>query len=109
MKDSIRVGPRKTAFREFWLSLTGTPWFVVSARPLESTRTRVSEAAAGLKLSGGVPEPTFGDGLVSVSVLPATRGSGGSTLWPTAGESPESSEGFAALNGNAAASASVPA
>src|SRR3977135_4518373 len=101
MKSSIRVGPRNPAFREFWLSLTGTPWFVVSARPLESTRTRFSEAAAGLKLSWGVPEPTFGDGVISVSVLPASRGSGGSTHWPVAGDwpSPVNSEGFAALNG----------
>src|ERR1700738_3032649 len=98
MKSSSRAGPRKPAFREFWLSLTGTAWFVVSARPLESTRTRFSESEAGLKLNGGLPEPTLGDGLVSVSVLASTLGSGGSTLWPTAGDRPlpGNSEGLAA-------------
>ena len=39
----------------------------------------------GLKLICGLPLPTFGEALVSVSVLPETRGCGGSTVWPAAG------------------------
>jgi hypothetical protein len=30
MKSSSKVDPRGPAFSEFWLSLSGTPWFVVS-------------------------------------------------------------------------------
>ena len=40
--------PAETALSEFWLSATGTPWFVVSTRPPESTRTRSSGPLAGL-------------------------------------------------------------
>ena len=76
------MGPRRPALSEFWLSATGTPWFVVSTRPPESTRTRSSGPLPGLKLTCGLPLPTFGEAFVSVSVLPPTIGCGGSTACP---------------------------
>ena len=110
MKSSSSAGPRSPALSEFWLSATGTPWLVVSTRPPESTRTRSSGPLPGLKLACGLPLPTFTDALVSVSVLPVTIGCGGSTVWPVAGWRPRPEfDGFAALKGNAAATASVPA
>src|SRR4030095_2396509 len=111
MKSSSSAGPRNPALSEFWLSAIGTPWLVVRTRPLESVRTRSSEALPGLKLICGLPAPTFCEALISVGVIPATTGCGGSTACPTEGlraRSPNSL-GFAALNGNAEATASVPA
>src|SRR3984885_6243436 len=110
MKSSSSVGPRRPALREFWLSATFTPWLVVSARPPESTRTRSSEAVVGLEPAVGLPEPSLGDALLSLSVLPLTAGSDGLNELPVAatGGAPNS-DGLAALKGNFAARASVPA
>src|SRR4030095_13441008 len=111
MKSSSSAGPRKPALSEFWLSAMGTPWFVVRTRPPESVRTRSSDALPGLKLICGLPLPTFCEALISVSVRAETSGCGGATAWPTAGSRARSlnSLGFAALKGNAEATASVPA
>jgi len=64
-----------------------------------------------LKLICGLPLPTFGEAFVSVSVLPETRGCGGSTVWPAAGVRAASpnSLGLAALKGNCDATSSVAA
>src|SRR5688572_15699272 len=89
----------------------GTPWLVVSGRPLESTRTRSSGPTVGLKLICGLPLPTFADPWLSVMVLAPISGSDGSTAWPVAGRAAAApnSVGLAALKANAAATASVPA
>src|SRR5690242_12020688 len=89
----------------------GTPWLVVSARSLESTRTRSSDPLPGLKLIGGLPLPAFGEALVSVRVLLPTMGWGGTTAWPVAGSRAASpnSAGLPALNGIAPARRSAPA
>ena len=85
---------------------------VVSARPPESTRTRSSGPLAGLKLICGLPLPTFSRrvGLGERAAadhrmrrLDSLAGCVGSRA-----ASPNS-DGFAALYGNAAATASVPA
>src|SRR5687768_5265473 len=111
MKSSSSVGPRSPALSEFWLSAIGTPWLVVSTRPPESTRTRSSGPTVGLKLTCGLPRPTFSDAFTSVSVLPPTIGCGGSTACPCGGAIAASpnSPGLAALCGIADASASAPA
>src|SRR5689334_1977353 len=106
MKSPSRAGPRRPLLSEFWLSPTFTPWLVVSSRPPESTRTRLSDAAAGLKPCGGAPEPAFGEALCSVSVLELTAGSVDCALAPVAAES-ENSDVFAALNGNCPATPST--
>src|SRR5687768_9158875 len=110
MKSSSSDGPRSPALSEFWLSPIVTPWFVVSARPDESTRTRSSASLAGLNPAvAGLP--LLPVALRSDSVLAPTLGSGGSTLCPGCGVRDASpySLGFAALNGNASATISVAA
>src|SRR6186713_2050545 len=102
MKSSSNAGPRRPAFREFWLSATGTPWLVVSTRLAESARTRSSGPFAGLNPTGGAPDPTFVEGLLSLSVLPSVAGSRGSRCAPGFGlraASPYSSAllGFAGI------------
>ena len=86
MKSSSSVGPRRPAFSEFWLSATGTPWLVVSARPVESTRTRSSERASGFcadrrrrRCRSSRSRST------SVTVLAPTIGSAGLTDAPAGG------------------------
>ena len=71
----------------------------------------IERAVGGLKLICGLPLPTFGEAFVSVSVLPETRGCGGSTVWPAAGVRAASpnSLGLAALKGNCDATSSVAA
>ena len=63
MKSSSSAGPRRPAFSEFWLSATGTPWLVVSARSPESTRTRSSGAVRGIEPGGGAPDPDLRRGI----------------------------------------------
>ncbi len=82
MKSSIRVGPRRPALSEFWLSATATPMLVVSIWPLESTRARSSDSLPGLWPGTGLPSPTFGDVASSLTVLAASIGSCGSTGLP---------------------------
>ena len=84
MKSSINVGPRRPALRELWLSPTATPWFVVRARPVESTLTRVKESFVGFD-PGSAGAPDFGVALTSLSVLPVTVRLGGSTCCPSLG------------------------
>src|SRR5688500_6243557 len=112
MKSSSRVGPRSPALSECWLSATGTPWFVVSVRLDESTRTRSRGPMVLFAPTTGEPLPVFSEPLVSVTVLDPTIGSSGLTDVPTGGASSGSlpySSGLLALNGVAAARASVPA
>jgi hypothetical protein len=59
MKSSSSVGPRSPAFSECWLSATGTPWFVLRARAVESTRTRSSGRTSGFWAMFGEPLPVF--------------------------------------------------
>jgi hypothetical protein len=72
--------------------------------------TRFKEAELGLNPMGGFPDPTLGDALTSVSVLPKTMGRGGSTAWPVAGSFAASanSDAFAAFEEKAAATVSAP-
>ena len=112
MKSSSSVGPRSPALSEFWLSAIGTPWFVVSTRSPESTRTRSSEPIVSFEPTGGVPLPVLSDAFSSVTVLPVTSGSRGFAVGPGAGRSAASgsnSRGLLALYGKADASSSVPA
>ena len=82
MKSSSSVGPRSPAFSECWLSATGTPWLVVSARPVESTRTRSSGPASGFWPMVGAPLPVLSEPLASLTVLEPTIGSSGLTDAP---------------------------
>ena len=82
MKSCSSVGPRSPALSELWLSATGTPWFVVSAWPVESTRTRSSEPIVLLSPTTGPPLPTLSDGWRSVTVLAPTMGSSAIADWP---------------------------
>src|SRR6186713_3518611 len=111
MKSSSSAGPRKPALREFWLSATGTPWLVVSTRLAESARTRSSGALVALSPAGGAPDPTFGDGLPSVSVLPPVAGSRGAVCAPGFGsrDAAPYSSFLLGLAGIAAASSPVSA
>ena len=98
------------AFSEFWLSAMGTPWLVVSSRPLASTRTRSSGPWFGLRPSGGPASPVFFEAFPSVTVLPVATGSA-SVVLPGAGwrdASPYSSALFS-LYGIPFARAWVPA
>ena len=99
MKSSSSVGPRRPAFSEFWLSATGTPWLVVSARPVESTRTRSSGPTVGFWPMFGPPLPTLSDPFSSVTVLAPTIGSAGLTDAPSGGASAASGSYSAALFG----------
>ncbi len=111
MKSSSSVGPRSPAFSEFWLSPTPTPWLVVSIWPVESTRTRSSEAFVGL-VPGVAPLPVFAEALLSLSVLAPTSTDPGSTVAPTGGETALArpcSFALLALNGIAATSECVAA
>lgn len=62
-----------------------------------------------MKDNGGFPEPTFGEALVSVRVLPVMAGSGGASCWPWVAPESPNSLGLAALWGNCWPSASAPA
>src|SRR5436190_5413038 len=111
MKSSSNAGPRNPAFREFWLSATYTPWFVVMAREPPSVRTRSSGPMVELKPVVGPPEPVLGEGLVSVSVLPVTATFSGSSGLPAGGlraSSPNSAD-LIGLLGIASARAAAPA
>jgi hypothetical protein len=111
MKSSSSAGPRNPAFSEFWLSATYTPWFVVMARAPPSARTRSSGPIVELKPVVGAPEPVLGEGLVSVSVLPVTATSSGSSGLPAGGLralSPNSAN-LIGLVGIASARAAAPA
>ncbi len=83
MKSSRSVGPRRPALSEFWLSAIGTPWLVVSTRPLESVRTRSSGRLPGFNPRRGLP--VFELAFDSESVLPVAEGSSGSTVLPGLG------------------------
>src|SRR6188768_4580645 len=112
MKSSSSVGPRSPAFSEFWLSATGTPWLVVSTRPVESTRTRSSGPTVGFWPMCGPPLPTLSEPLTSLTVLAPTIGSAGLTDAPLGGASAASGSYSAALFGlkaNADATSWVPA
>ena len=67
------------------MSATGTPRFVVSVCPLESVRARSSESVPGFAPRFGLPVPAFGDAIVSVTVLPVARTSGGGVVAPFGG------------------------
>src|SRR5262245_5135160 len=108
MKSSSSAGPRRPALSELWLSAIVTPWLVVSARSLESTRTRSSDPLVAL-LPSAAPVPAFGEAFPSVSVLAVTSGRSGFACCVTCGRASPYSPAFDALYGNAAASASVPA
>jgi hypothetical protein len=96
---------------EFWLSATGTPWSVVSMRPLESARTRSSGAIVLFCPIGGPPLPTLSEPFISVTVLDPTIGSRETTNAPLSGStalSGSNSFGLLVLNGIAAASCWAP-
>src|SRR6478735_195053 len=111
MKSSSSAGPRRPAFSEFWLSATGTPWLVVSTRSAESARTRSSGVLVVLSPIGGAPDPTLGEGLTSVSVLPVAAGSRGAWCAPSRGVRAASpySPALVRFSGMAAASSPVTA
>src|SRR5688572_24432256 len=99
MKSSSSVGPRRPALSEFWLSAIATPWFVVSSRSVESTRTRSSGPTVGFWPMLGPPLPTFSDPFSSLTVLAPAIGSEGLTDAPTGGASAASGSYSAALLG----------
>ena len=109
MKSSSSVGPRRPALSEFWLSAIGTPWLVVSARPLESTRTRSSGPLPGL-MPGSAAASDFLRCIALGQRARADARIGRLDRLPCCRRRRASpnSLGFAALNGNASASASVP-
>ena len=112
MKSSSSVGPRSPALSECWLSATGTPWLVVSARAVESTRTRSSGPTSGLWPMFGEPLPVFSLPFASVTVLEPTIGSAGLTKAPAGGASAACgsySLALFGLNGKAAARSPVAA
>src|SRR5688572_28652842 len=111
MKSSSSAGPRRPAFSEFWLSATGTPWLVVSTRLPESARTRSSGPLVGLNPTGGAPDPSLVDGLLSLSVLPVVDGSRGSWCAPGLGlrDAVPYSSGLLGFSGMAAARSPVSA
>src|SRR5687767_13787229 len=112
MKSSSSVGPRRPAFREFWLSAIGTPWLVVSTRPVESTRTRSSGPTVGFCPMLGPPLPTLSDPFSSVTVLAPTIGSADLTEAPFGGVTITSwsySAALFGLKGNADATSCAPA
>ena len=83
MKSSMRVGPRRPALSEFWLSATGTPWLVVSPWPVASVRTRSSGPLAGLAPVRGSPLPALAEAFASLRVLPPAEGMGGGKCSPS--------------------------
>ncbi len=107
MKSSIAVGPRRPIFSESWLFPTGTPWLVVSTRPLSSTRTRSSGPFKGFLPISGVPSPTLGEAMSSVVVLAVASGVDGAWRVPSCGGKASSpySRGLVGLNGISAARA----
>ena len=82
--EVLEQRPPRRPLTELWLSLTGTPWFVVSPRPPESVRTRSRDPLPGFS-PGAARVPTFAEATDSVSVLPVTTGSGGACGWPASG------------------------
>ena len=85
IKSSIKVGPRKPAFSEFWLSPTGTPWLVVSTQPLSSLRAPSRDALRAFSPSAGWPAPVFAEGIVSPAVLAVASASPVATCTPSTG------------------------
>src|SRR4051812_19879995 len=85
IKSSSAVGPRRPIFREFWLSAILTPWFVVNACPVLSTRTRSSGSMALLTPIDGTPVPTLSDWAASLSVLAPASGDDGAWVTPADG------------------------
>src|SRR5688500_18298908 len=89
-----------------------TPWLVVRARSVESTRTRSTGPAAGFRPMFGPPLPAFTDPLSSVTVLAPTIGSAGLTDGPSGGASAASgsySADLVGLKGKVDARSCVPA
>src|SRR5688500_14383260 len=88
----------------------GTAWFVVSARSVESTRTRSSGPVVGFLPIPAPPPPTLSDAVRSVTVLAPITGSARWRDAPTDGSSAASasySAAFPELNGNADATSAV--
>src|SRR5688572_8060567 len=110
MKSSSSDGPRNPALSEFWLSPTGTPWLVVSARSVESTRTRSSGTLVLLLPTVGLPLPSLSEPCDSVTVLEPASGSSGLRWAPDSGATAVSgsySPALLALNRSAAAARSA--
>ncbi len=111
-KSSSTVGPRSPALSEFWLSATSTPWLVVNACPVESTRAPSSESVVALRPGTAPPAPTLADSATSLSVLAPSASTGGLTDSPSTGAWPASSPWsccFSTFAGIAAATACVAA
>jgi hypothetical protein len=74
MKSSSRDGPRRPAISEFWLSATGTPWWVVSTC-LDPSMRACAICPSMACATGTAGSPVLALTLTSLSVL-ADTGSG---------------------------------